>query len=91
MHIPKHPATDAPETTKRQSSREQSDALALEIAEAFQDEGHLAVYKVYCRNFPQNVVHRAFAEVRGLPEHRVRRSRLALFIYLIKAYASEQE
>lgn len=73
--------------SSRTAYRQQCDSLAKEISEAFNDPGHLPIYQVYCRNFPHRDVRRAFAEARAVPQHKVRRTRLALFIYLLKSYA----
>lgn len=80
-----------PESTEPTTDPTLADELGQAIAEEFEDTEHLAIYKLYCRNFPESVVKRAFNAALTVPPERVKRSRLALFIYLLKKYASEEK
>lgn len=89
-----HAVAGAPQKPKRpntEKGRYDAGELARQIADAFRDMGHLAIYQEYCRSFPEKTVRRAFAEARAVPEHRVKRSRLALFIYFTKTHAEEKK
>ncbi len=68
-----------------------AEELATAIAEEFDDLANLPIYTLYCRNFPEAVVKRAFNAALTVPPERVKRTRLALFIYLVKKYASNEE
>lgn len=61
--------------------------MAQLIARTFNDEGMLQLYRTYCRKYSLNIVERAFAEARTYPEERIKKSRAAIFFYLIKQYA----
>lgn len=62
-------------------------SLAFEIAEAFDDLGSLARYEDLVESYPEAAVQRAFRETRLMPQDRVRKSRGALFTYLLKNHA----
>ena len=70
-------------------TREQS--LAEEIARAFNDVEGIGLYLDYCRRYPETIIRRAYGEVKELPDSAIRRSRGALFNYLVQKYANEQE
>ena len=89
------PAAGTAPQNERQSEtpdlRREQDAMAGEIAAAFNDNDHLATYQAYCRNYPIDQIKRAFNRVRAVPASKVRRSRLALFIYLVKSDARKEK
>lgn len=60
--------------------------LALEIAETFDDLSNLARYEDIVETYPEPLVRRAFREARLVPRDRVRKSRGAIFTYLLKTY-----
>jgi hypothetical protein len=66
------------------------DLLAYEICNAFKDEKNLPLYLAYVRRYPLEIIKRAFDEVERLPPHKIRKTRGALFNYLVKRYAKEQ-
>jgi hypothetical protein len=66
--------------------RSASDALALEIAQAFKDEIRLPLYRQLCSAHNHSLVFRAFRDTMRIPIFRVKKSRCALFIYLLKKY-----
>jgi len=65
--------------------------LAREIAHAFNDMEGIGLYLDYCRRYPESIIRRAYGEVKELPDSAIRRSRGALFNYLVQKYANEQE
>lgn len=65
-------------------------ALAHEIAETFCDTKNLAAYQVLCENYPLEIIHRAFGVVKNVPQKKIKKSRGALFTYLVKQYAQEK-
>lgn len=84
-------ATVSPEPNEPVTDPKLADELGQAIAEEFEDTENLPIYKLYCRNFPEAVVRRAFNAALTVPPERVKRSRLALFIYLIKKYANKKD
>ena len=66
--------------------RNPTDALALEIARAFGDEIRLPFYKQVCSTHNHSHIYRAFKDTLRTPLHKIKKSRRALFIYLIRKY-----
>lgn len=65
--------------------------LAQRIAKEFKDEDNLGYYEDLCERFPEHLINRAFSEVRKVPQAKIKKSRGALFTYLVKKYASKKE
>lgn len=68
-----------------------ADALALEIARAFGDEVRLPFYRQICAAHDHSLVYRAYREALVMPEHQIKKSRRALFIYLIRHHDNQAE
>jgi hypothetical protein len=67
--------------------RTEADLLALDIARTFRDEVHLPAYRFFCGKYDLALVRRAFAETQATPQERIRRSRFALFQFLLRKHA----
>jgi hypothetical protein len=65
--------------------RNADESLALEIAEAFNDARHLATYLKVCARRNRSVVYRAYRETMAIPSHRIRKSRRAIFFFILRA------
>lgn len=65
--------------------------FAQSIAETFNDIEHTKRYLDCCKKYSLAVVYRAFAEAKAVPDNRVRKSRQAIFFYLIKRYSHERK
>jgi hypothetical protein len=61
--------------------------LAVMIAESFNDLSQVKLYITYCKKYPLNIIHRAFSEAKNFPVEKIKKSRAAIFFYLIKTYA----
>lgn len=68
-------------------TQKRQDRLALQLAEAFHDTEHLRNYLICCRKYSPDVIQKAFAAARTIPEARIKKSRTAVFFYFIKRYA----
>lgn len=73
------------------SPRSRVDSLALEIAVALKDEARLPLYRMYCQRYEETIIRRALATAQEVPDDKIKKSRPALFIFLMKRYASEQK
>ena len=67
-----------------------SDYLALKIARAFKEEHRLPLYRAVCENFQEEGIETAFSEVMALPDNKIKKSRAALFIHLMKKYGKRK-
>lgn len=61
--------------------------LALMMAQAFHDEAQVRLYLQACQKYSLQIVYRAFAEAKSVPDAQVRKSRAAIFFYLLKRYS----
>lgn len=77
-------------STKSFIPRNSQDWLALDICEALDDQDNLPLYLSYVRRYPPRIIQRAFNEARKLPENKIKKTRGALFTYLVKHYAEDQ-
>lgn len=57
--------------------------LANEIAETLKDRDSLALHLQYVRKYKEEFLRRILAKVMALPENKIRRSRAALYTFLI--------
>ena len=73
---------NSPKPTKREH-------LAFMIAETFNDLGQIKLYVTYCKKHSRVIIERAFAEAKAYPEARIKKSRAAIFFYLLKTYAHQ--
>ncbi|HZS45645.1 MAG TPA: hypothetical protein VFC63_11115 [Blastocatellia bacterium] len=65
--------------------------LAYTIAETFNDSDHLQLYLTYCKKYATHIIQRAYAEAHSIPQERIKKSRAAVFFYLIKQYAHKPQ
>lgn len=63
--------------------------LAFMIADAFHDLSQIKLYITYCKKHPLNNIYRAFSEAKNFPQERIKKSRAAIFFYLLKTYAHQ--
>jgi DNA-binding transcriptional ArsR family regulator len=65
------------------------EVLALDLAQGLDDPKGLLLYLSYSRKFPEAMLRRTLSEVKALPEKQIKKSRGALFNYLIQKHAKE--
>lgn len=69
--------------------RNPADALAFDIARSFGDMAHLSLYRQVCGTHDRSVVYRAFREAMEVPAEQVRKSRRAIFFFILRSYAAD--
>ena len=84
-------ASNAPRSKSNGQTNGSAEELARHIASEFGDMRNLAVYRQHCEQYPEKAARRAYEETLSVPPEKLKRSRLALFIYLVKKYATEEE
>jgi hypothetical protein len=72
-----------------QSLQRKEDPLARHIAQTFHDLDCLRSYIVCCGKYSPAIVQRAFKDAQSVPQARIKKSRAALFFYLVKHYAHQ--
>ena len=63
--------------------------LAIDVATALNDIDNLAFYISYSKKYPENLIRRTLAQVKDIPDSKIKKSRGALFNYLIQKYGRE--
>jgi hypothetical protein len=60
--------------------------LAMEIAEALEDQEHLSIYLTFARKYSESFLKEILLEVKRVPLRKIKKSRGALFTFLVKRY-----
>ncbi len=71
--------------------RDRKDELASMIAKAFGREDSLRQYQTACRQYDVASIEKAFEEANAVPLTKIKKSRSALFFYLLKKYGQDQD
>jgi hypothetical protein len=61
--------------------------LALELADALNDMDSLQAYIGFTQKYSESFLRKVLAKVLSIPESKIRKSRGALFTYLVKQHA----
>ena len=64
--------------------------LAQDLAKELNDYKNLPLYLYYCRKYPEPLIRKALGEVKETPPERIKKSKAALFNYLVKKYAQSK-
>ena len=75
-----------PNTYKSFRPRSRQELLALDLAEALNDYKNLALYLFYSKKYPESFLRKVLGEVKEIPAEKIKKSKGALFSYLIKKY-----
>ena len=71
--------------------RTRQELLAFDLATALNDRKSLFVYLSYAKRYPESILRRILGDVKEIPAGKIKKSRAALFSYLIKKYAQEND
>jgi hypothetical protein len=63
--------------------------LALDLAQSLDDPKGLPLYVFYARKYPESFLRMTLGAVKEIPERKIKRSRSALFNYLVQQYAKK--
>lgn len=61
--------------------------LALELANTLNDNESLQAYILLTQQYSEDHLRKVLAKVMSMPEHKIRRTRGALFTFLVKQHA----
>jgi hypothetical protein len=80
--------------SKRNSSegfipRTREELLALDLAEGLNDRKSLPLYLTYARRYPEGFLRRTLGAVKEIPDDKIKKSRGALFNYIIRKHGKE--
>lgn len=68
----------------QQTQPSKGEELANEIAKEFREEEQVNLYQHICQQYDDAVVRSAFADAMKVPSEKIKKSRSALFFYLLK-------
>jgi hypothetical protein len=60
--------------------------LAIDLAEGLDDRINLGFYLSICRKYPEELLRKIYSQVKEIPLKKIRKSRGALFNYLLQNY-----
>ena len=60
--------------------------LAVDLAKELNDKRNLPLYLYYSKKYPEPLIRKALGEVKEIPPKRIKKSKAALFTYLLKKY-----
>jgi biotin operon repressor len=69
------------------STREE--LLASDITKALNDPGNMTLYLSYAHKYPESYLRQILSEVKQTPVHKIKKSRGALFMYLVHLHANK--
>jgi len=78
-------------TPVRSDKRTEVDVLAQRIAREFKDGASVLTYRSLVELYEEKDIVRAFDRVKAIPDDKIKKSRAALFIYLVKRYAKPKD
>ena len=65
--------------------------LALDIADALNEQRNLPLYLLYAKRYPEPLLRRLLGEVKEIPPEKIKKSKAALFNHLIQRYAQNHK
>ena len=65
------------------------DDLAMEIAKTFQEEHRTELYRFICQKHDESTIRKAFEETTKVPVSKIKKSKSALFFFLLNKYAEK--
>lgn len=68
-------------------STNQQEELARRIARGLGEEDSLPIFRAIVKRHPDSIIRRAYEETLAVPPQKIRKSRGAIFNYLVKKYA----
>jgi hypothetical protein len=66
------------------------DKLAKKISEELRSPQGLIYFERLCKIYPRSIILKAFEKAMSVPENKIKKSRAALFAYLVKKYVQEK-
>jgi len=74
-----------------ESNMRASSSLVNEVVDQLQEPSSRARFEEICRVYPPDIIRQALKEAKAVHPERIKKSRGALFIYLVKKYAQQEE
>jgi hypothetical protein len=82
---------DAVHKQNEESESTKGERLACQVADGLDDMKNLRLYQSYCRRYPADIILKAFARAREPSPDKIKKSRGALFNFLVQLYGGKQK
>lgn len=66
-------------------------SLAHEIASALEEPDNQSYFEELCRRYPDHIIQKSLEDAREVPMEKIKKSRGALFAYLVKKYDHKEQ
>jgi hypothetical protein len=73
----------------QQPTKNENQELARQIAEDFGEPEEFGLFVNLLKRYPESLIRRAYEETQSIPLHKIRKSKAAVFLYLVKKYARQ--
>ena len=70
-------------------TQSEKENMAHKIAKLFKEEKDIKLYLYVVNHYKESAIHRAFEETMKVPNKEIKKTRSALFFYLLKKYDKE--
>lgn len=75
--------------TEKATPKTREELVAFDIATILNDQKGYSAYLCFAHRYQESLLRRALGEVKEFPASKIKKSRAALFIHLVKKYAHE--
>ena len=75
--------------TNTQHKSKTKDDLAMDIAKTFKEEHRTDLYRYIFQKHDESTIRKAFEETIKVPDSKIKKSKSALFFYLLNKYAEK--
>ncbi len=75
-------------TSEETAEKAREELLAADLAAGLDDPGGLRRYRAHAHRHPEVLLRRLLSEARAVPENKIKRSRAALFTYLLNQHVN---
>ena len=65
--------------------------LANQLAQDLGEPEEIGLYRVLVKRYSEDLIHRALEETLKIPMEKIRKSRGAVFLFLLKKYAGREQ
>lgn len=84
--VKKFPASNSDPERDKEEELARAELLAQDLSAGLDDLAHLPRYRKHVQRFPESLLRRLLSEARATPERRIKRSKAALFEYLLNQH-----
>lgn len=72
-------------------TKNKREELAHKIAKSFKEEKDIKLYLYMVNHYKESAINKAFENTMKVPDEKIKKTRSALFFFLVKKYEKEKE